>query len=385
MSWKRKKAVVTELPPAPSIYQWLCAGVLAFIVGSMLFVIHASSKIKVLSALNIWVISLLPIIVWLLMFFVRCYLRLREVKKHIFLQKEAQYSQQQWMQWAERYVAILASAVMLPDHFSARSFGTESVQQYGFARRLDFSSREKMNDIRILKLLIGAVENELRDVSRMLPLQITIVKDCPSDRLTDHFFNVWQEYLYQPIAPENLQITASLSFSAMEERLKNPELAAELILVMQLGGEENYSDGLAVLLLVSDDVARNCLMPHPVRLLRPMQLDTTRFETELKVFLQTQTAACRTKNIIGDAKSWSSYFAALITTGKTFGTIWKPEENELLEKWCGKPGPFSPWLLTAFAADWVKLHNCSVLALFSHEQDYFISSLTPGSGDEDTR
>ncbi|EOW2372901.1 hypothetical protein [Cronobacter sakazakii] len=385
MSWERKNAVVTELPPAPSLYRWLCTGVLSFIVGALLFVLHVSSRINVLSAINIWAVSFSPILAWLLIFFARYYLRLREVKQHLFLQKEAQYSQQQWTQWAERYVAILASAVMLPDHFSARDFGTERVQQYGLSRRLISPVGKKRDDISTLRLLIGAVENELRDVSAKLPLQITIVSDCPYDRLADDFFTVWHEYLTQPITPENLRITASLSFSAVEERLKKTELAAELILVLQLSGEENYSDGLAALLLASDDVACNCGMPYPARLLRPMQLDITRFDTELNVFLQTQTTACRTKKIIGDAKSWSDYFAALITGGNTFGATWKPEENELLEKWCGKPGPFSPWLLTALAADWVKLHNYPVLALFSHEQDYFISSLTPGSGDEDTR
>nr|ELX6145022.1 hypothetical protein [Cronobacter sakazakii] len=81
--------------------------------------------------------------------------------------------------------------------------------------------------------------------------------------LTDDFFTVWHEYLTQPITSENLRITASLSFSAVEERLKKAELAAELILVMQLSGEENYSDGLAALLLASDDVVRNCGMPYP--------------------------------------------------------------------------------------------------------------------------
>lgn len=95
MSWERKNAVVTELPPAPSLYRWLCTGVLAFIVGALLFVLHASGKINVLSAINIWAVSFLPIIAWLLIFFVRCYLRLRKVKQHLFLQKEAQYSQQQ--------------------------------------------------------------------------------------------------------------------------------------------------------------------------------------------------------------------------------------------------------------------------------------------------
>ena len=56
----------------------------------------------------------------------------------------------------------------------------------------------------------------------------------------------------------------------------------------------------------------------------------------------------------------------------------------LLEKWCGIPGPAAPWLLTALAADLVSLRKQPLLALFSSEQEHFISTITPGSEDEYT-
>ncbi|MCP6600432.1 type VI secretion protein, partial [Klebsiella pneumoniae] len=55
-----------------------------------------------------------------------------------------------------------------------------------------------------------------------------------------------------------------------------------------------------------------------------------------------------------------------------------------LEKWCGIPGPAAPWLLTALAADLVSLRKQPLLALFSSEQEHFISTITPGSEDEYT-
>ncbi len=54
----------------------------------------------------------------------------------------------------------------------------------------------------------------------------------------------------------------------------------------------------------------------------------------------------------------------------------------LLEKWCGIPGPAAPWLLTALAANLVSLRKQPLLALFSSEQEHFISTITPGSEDE---
>ncbi|CAH4132200.1 hypothetical protein AI2755V2_1901 [Klebsiella pneumoniae] len=65
-------------------------------------------------------------------------------------------------------------------------------------------------------------------------------------------------------------------------------------------------------------------------------------------------------------------------------TPWKAEDIALLEKWCGIPGPAAPLLLTALAADLVSLRKQPLLALFSSEQEHFISTITPGSEDEYT-
>ena len=75
-----------------------------------------------------------------------------------------------------------------------------------------------------------------------------------------------------------------------------------------------------------------------------------------------------------------SYFCDLFQTAKS--TI--SEDIALLEKWCGIPGPAAPWLLTALAADLVSLRKQPLLALFSSEQEHFISTITPGSEDEYT-
>ncbi len=57
-----------------------------------------------------------------------------------------------------------------------------------------------------------------------------------------------------------------------------------------------------MLLLTSDDVAQKYHLPHSSRLLRPMPLDMTNFEDDITLFLETQTVACHTPSVIGDAK-----------------------------------------------------------------------------------
>ena len=111
MGWVRTKALTMEQPSAPSLTRWLFAGVLMAIIGVLLFILHASGTVKILSVINIWWVSLMPAGCWLLIFCLRCYLWDRDLKAHQFLLKEAEYGQQRWEDWAGRWLAVLGSAV----------------------------------------------------------------------------------------------------------------------------------------------------------------------------------------------------------------------------------------------------------------------------------
>ncbi len=139
-----------------------------------------------------------------------------------------------------------------------------------------------------------------------------------------------------------------------------------------------------MLLLTSDDVAQKYHLPHSSRLLRPMPLDMTNFEDDITLFLETQTVACHTPSVIGDAKNGrkeaprlSRRAAKCIPHGKLkISRCWK---NGAVFR-----DPQRPRLLTALAADLVSLRKQPLLALFSSEQEHFISTITPGSEDEYT-
>lgn len=60
-------------------------------------------------------------------FCLRCYLWDRDLKAHQFLLKEAEYGQQRWEDWAGRWLAVLGSAVLLPDHISAAHWGVSGL------------------------------------------------------------------------------------------------------------------------------------------------------------------------------------------------------------------------------------------------------------------
>ncbi len=114
-----------------------------------------------------------------------------------------------------------------------------------------------------------------------------------------------------------------------------------------------------------------------------MPLDMTNFEDDITLFLKPRLSPAIRPPLSGTQK-WTERSAALITQGGKMHTPWKAEDIALLEKWCGIPGPAAPWLLTALAADLVSLRKQPLLALFSSEQEHFISTITPGSEDEYT-
>lgn len=353
-------------------------------LGVLLFILHASGTVKILSVINIWWVSLMPAGCWLLIFCLRCYLWDRDLKAHQFLLKEAEYGQQRWEDWAGRWLAVLGSAVLLPDHISAAHWGSERPQQYGLTRRINYLPVEEPVQLSAMHALLTSIEERVQCLPEELPLYVTLITDNPSPELTSSFSNLWKEHIPGRAVPDDITVTGSFSLSEVEERLKQPVLTVNLLLVIQLNGGTAYSDGLAVLLLTSDDVAQKYHLPHSSRLLRPMPLDMTNFEDDITLFLETQTVACQTPSVIGDAKKWTERSAALITQGGKMHTPWKAEDIALLEKWCGIPGPAAPWLLAALAADLVSLRKQPLLALFSSEQEHFISTITPGSEDEYT-
>lgn len=379
MGWKRTQALTTELSPAPSMMRWFLIGALMVIVGVLLFIIHASGYVKELNEFSIWWVSLTPPGLWLFLFCLRYWLWGRKVDEHTFLNREAELGQKQWEAWAERYLILSASSIVLPDGVTAEAILKSSVDalpsRYALTRRL--------HDINApLKSALASLQPAVCQLPPDLPVSVTLVTDLPDAELSKAFATVWTSLFPQRAAPDDITVTPAFSLGWVEERLKQPVLTVNLILVIQLCGGDAYSDGLAALLLTSDDVAQKYRLPHPVRLLRPMPLELDKFDDEFTLFLETQTAACRTARVLGDSCSWEKTAAPLMTIGSEHGAGWDPAGRLLLEKWCGIPGPAAPWLLTALAADLVSLDHTSLLTLFSSGEERFISTVTPGSEDE---
>lgn len=388
MVWERQEPVTPRQPVAPSSGRWFLSGVLVVIVGVLLFILHASGLLSLLNAVNIWLFSLAPVVLWLIIFSVRGYLYGRDLERFQFLQHEAEHAQQQWTAWAERYLTIMASGLMLPEQVSAallQDRGRQLTQHQNLVRRIDYLDPNQPASVAAMAALLSVVEDALLTLPPELPLQVTLLTDEPPatrQNVYSLFTDCWQEKFPERPGPSSLTITEQWPFDTLDERLKQPETTVQLVLVMQLQGEGRYSDGLAVLLFTTDDVAHQYTLPHQARLLRPMSWDVNNLKQELTLFLTTQTQAQRTVNILGDRQKWTDSTSALLTTGNALGTTWSADDIQIIETYCGIQGPFSPWLTVALGTDFVRIGQQSWLGLSTTGTENFVYTITAGSGDE---
>ena len=379
MGWKRTPALITELPRAPSMMLWLLSGVLAAVVSVLIFLFHASGYLKQFSEFNIWWVSLTPSGFWFILFCFRGWLWEKKVNEHKFLRSEAERAQKQWEEWAERYLVISASSIVLPDGVTAEAILKSSVDalpsRCALTRQVNHINAPVWSALASLQTAICQLPHEL-------PVRVTLVTDMPTMGQAESFATAWKTLFPQREFLENISITPAFSMAWIDERLKQPALTVDLILVMQLCGSDAYSDGLAALLLTSDDVAQKFRLPHSSRLLRPMPLEIKKFDEEFRLFLDTQAVASRTSCVLCDSSSWDEVAAPLMIIGKEYDAGWDAAGRMVLEKWSGIPGPAAPWLLTALAADLVSVNKASLLTLFSSGEERFISTVTSGSEDE---
>ncbi|AVF37530.1 type VI secretion protein [Rahnella sikkimica] len=353
------------------------------IAGVLFFVLHASGTLSVLNSVNIWLFSVIPVVLWILVFCIRGYLYGRELERFQFFTQEAEHAQQQWTAWAERYIAVLANCVLLPERISAALLlkNARGLEQFlHLIRRIDY-----LEDKSPLSLLLSGVRETISALPAELPLQVTLLTDEPDrtrQEWLSQFDQSWLETYPTRPGPASINLTEQLAFSMLDERLRQPESSVHLVLLMQLQGETSYSDGLAALVFTSDDVAEKYALAHSVRVLRPMPLDMDHFNDDLALFLTTQTKAIQTASVLADHQKWKESTAGLLGTGNALGTKWQAEDMTTVETYCGIQGPYSPWLTLALGADFVRIGQQSWLALSTTGAENFVYTITSGSGDE---
>jgi len=386
MGWNRQSPQVMKAPSPLPLGRWALAAVMAVFVGVLLFMLHASEQVPLLQAFNLWALAASPSLICVLAFGARACFYGRALSHQQFLEDEAQAAQQAWARWAQRYMAVHASCVLLPDKVCASALvqGTVSLPpRAGQARRIAELPEIKQDRAHAaLQLLLPALGPALEALPQELELRVTLLSDVDPnqyDALRDGLRRRWASASRCPF-PVMVSLAAELSHQWIEDKLKSASPAMELILVLQVQGEGAYSDGLAAMLLSCDHLAQVVDGPVQAGLSRPMPLEIDKLEAELPLFLQTQTNARQATGLLADTADWQASIAKVSAASFVEGGSLDAQQQWIQESFCGLPGPLNSWLTTALAVDVVRSQLQPLLLLVRDQSQRWISTVTKGEG-----
>jgi hypothetical protein len=381
MGWDRRAPERVQAPAPPAMGRWLLAAGLALLACTMLFLLHVSERVPPLRDVNIWALAGSPLLIWILVFAARANAYGRDLSHQQFLEEEAQDAQQSWQNWAQRGLTVSASCVLLPEQVSANVLTQPEANlkiRTGQACRIAALPLRTARAEAGLQFLMPALTRALQSLPAEQALQVTLLSDVE----TGHYpalRDAWQQTWIDATGKAStalVSVTGELSFQWIEDRLHKASADAQLIMVLQVNGGAAYSDGLAALLLCPDRLARSLALPRLAELLRPMPLEISELDSELPLFLQTQTHARLVSGLLADASVWQPVLGEVLTTAGAQGGSLKAEQQWVLEHSCGLPGPFSHWLVAALGVELVRHQQQPLLLLAEDNTRHWIGTIT---------
>jgi hypothetical protein len=382
MAWQREYVQAGLAPIPPSAVRWLLIVVLAVAAAVLMFLLYA--VLPELQALNVWALTASPLVVAILALAARVHAYGGALDEYRLLQERSRLAQVAWAEWGQRYMAVMGGLTLLPEHLSAVAMmksGQMPVPHSDKARPIvGLPKGQKGRAMAGLAQLMASLSTVLAPLPPSERLSVTVLTDAPQD---EHpaLADACQQHL-SVLTPSStltgVHVTSQLSFTWMEETLKTPRDAVELIPVVQAHGKDAYSDGLAALLLCPDAVAKAHKLPIAARLLRPMPLDVDSLETDFTTFLQIQAKARDATGVLADRADWQPETTPLLAAAAHEGAALSVDHRWFLEPVNGVPGPCGHWLLAALGIEMARLAKGPLLLLASEDTGRWINTVTPG-------
>lgn len=192
MGWERHRIITPVAPEPLSLWRWILVGILSVIVSILLFVLHATEHLFFINDVNIWLVSLFPVFLWLIIASIRGYLYGRALEYYEFLQKEILISQREWQSWGQRSIVVMNSCVLLPEKITVAIIAGNSkniANQYDLVNRINYLPQVK-NQCHAAAVLLNSIP------ARIL-LQITTLPG----RLLNNLGNWTGRSCWEPAVP----------------------------------------------------------------------------------------------------------------------------------------------------------------------------------------
>ncbi|EAA8471445.1 hypothetical protein DUD99_16125 [Salmonella enterica subsp. enterica] len=371
MGWKYKEIIIPEKPLRPSFMRWGVFLVMSVGFCMALFILHATERLPLLKFWNIWLLSCFPLMLFLLGASLQSYIFGVKLRQWTLLTMEAARIDDEWRQWANRYISIVGRCVIFPDKMTAPFLfhHADKVEaQWGLAKRIDYLPESHGLIEQAIRSLLHGIKNAVNTLPVKAELHITVFTDFSRmqwEAIDALFPSIWDDIFPDRILPDTIRVTNEASCDKLERRLKTGEEYFELIMAMQLNGEGKYSDGLSVLLTGTDDMIQKYKINSIYKLLRPMPLNNENLEKDFSVFFKMQAMSCQAKNIIGDSKEVINFLPAIFSVGNKYKIQCKAENIKLLGMFSGLTGPYSDWMMIAFSVDVSELASAPSLIISS--------------------
>ena len=382
MAWQREYVQAGLAPKPPSLLRWLLSVVLAVAAAVLMFLLYA--VLPEWQVFNVWAFTVSPLVLVILALAARVHAYGSALDEYRLLQERSRLAQVAWAEWGQRYMAVMGGLVLLPEHLSAVAMMKPPhtpVPHPGKARRIvGLPKGQKGRAMAGLAQLMGSLSAVLAPLPPSESLSVTVLTDAPQDEhpaLADACHDHLSDLTPSSILT-GVHVTSQLSFTWLEENLKTPGDAVELILVVQAHGKDAYSDGLAALLLCPDAVANAHKLPIAVRLLRPMPLDIDPLESDFTSFLQIQATARQATGLLADSADWQPETTPVLAAAAREGAALSVDHRWILEPLNGVPGPCGHWLLAALGIEMTRLVQQPLLLLASEGTGRWINTVTPG-------
>ncbi|MEC5345309.1 hypothetical protein ABRZ24_22275 [Brenneria populi] len=382
MSWNRPVITPMAEPEPPVVSRWMSALLLVgfgCLSGRMLFPNGIPLPGVPLKLNTNWLLIASALsLLWIIVLGLRFYFYGNRLERYRLWQEECRKADAAWQQWALRHMTLIKSVVLLPRKITAsmiRRVAQDIEVSTGLVKPIDYLPAGSESR---LSLLLSLAAEDIAALPQEIALNINIIlNESLSDDASAHqmFTSAWQQHIGDIRGWQNLTFHQYLSPIIMETWIKTPTLTATLVLVVQHADDNDFSDGLAVMLMMNDDHARLWGFGDKKKIYRPMVVTPEEAAAQYRLFINTQQPAREAKGLLL-ADSGSSHHTADITQQSLEGGGRLDAGRVLnLETFIGPSGPAGAWLAMALAADLTVSHQGNYLVLAQDDRQWVIGTI----------
>ncbi|WP_434525914.1 hypothetical protein [Photorhabdus asymbiotica] len=377
MGWNKPVIAIQQEPIPPILWRWFVSFMAIIGIGIVCYLLWSEFFRQPQGWMLLGAVGL----IWLVVFGLRMYFFGYRLEMYRLWNQENQYIEREWQSWAGRYMSVLHNGVFLPEKITAATIMQEASKievQCGIGKTIDYFpwSENKWRDS--VKILFHSVENAISELPPDMSICITVITNYPEqeyEKLEMILQENWQSVFPSGRPLSQLNVSPYLSAIHIDNWLKEPTSEVQLLILMQMESTEQFSEGLGVFLMATDDLVKKFDLVEKARIYRPMEINPEQFEREFGIFINTQLSAKAATGMMGDDDSMYLYTSQIMSVIQNQQAALKLEQIRNIKKIIGVLGPGAYWLTTGLAIDLSQYNSAHYLVLSNSERRWVINTV----------